>query len=285
MIEKLTKIVLSLAIAATLSVIALPRSLEPGLLGGSEWHIEVVDSRVFANGIVSIAVDRNSYPHISYADDKSHDLKYAKWTGSQWGIETVDSWGQLGHKTSIALDSNDYPHISYCDLTNYDLKYAVWDGTSWTNVTVDFADEVGYSTSIALDNNDEPHIGYTDFTNFNLKYATKAELAPLPRSLSLDIDPDTLNLKSRGRWITAYLSTEIAKAEDLDALSLLLNDVIPPVWWDIQDDTTLMVKFDRAAVQAIVPVSDSVDIKVTGQWKDGESFEVHDTIRVINPGR
>jgi hypothetical protein len=45
-----------------------------------------------------------------------------------------------------------------------------------------------------------------------------------------------------------------------------------------------MVKFDRAAVQAILPVSDTVDIKVTGQWKDGQVFEVHDIIRVINPG-
>ena len=45
-----------------------------------------------------------------------------------------------------------------------------------------------------------------------------------------------------------------------------------------------MVKFSRSAVQAIVPISDKVDIKVTGQWKDGESFELHDEIRVIDPG-
>ena len=105
-----------------------------------------------------------------------------------------------------------------------------------------------------------------------------------PRSITLDIDPDTLNLNSKGRWITAYLTTENAKAEDIDPSSILLNDVISPAWWNIQNETTLMVKFDRAAVQTVLPVSIAVDIKITGQWKDGEAFELHDTIRVIDVG-
>jgi outer membrane protein assembly factor BamB len=107
---------------------------------------------------------------------------------------------------------------------------------------------------------------------------------PPPRSITLDIDPDTLNLNSKGRWITAYITAENASVEDIDTSSLLLNDLITPAWWDIQDDTTLMVKFDRASVEAILPISNSVDIKITGQWKDGEAFEVHDVIRVIDVG-
>ncbi len=206
--------------------------------------------------------------------------------GSGWNIEIVDSAGVVGRDvTSIALDISDNPHISYFDTTNGDLKYAKWDGNGWNNETVDSAGNVGWYSSLVLDSNDNPHISYSDRTNSDLKYATKAELAPATPSITLDIDPDTLNLKSKGKWITAYLTTEDASADDIDALSLLLNDVIRPEWWDIQNNTTLMIKFDRAVVQAIVPVSDSVDIKVTGQWKDGESFEVHDMIRVINPGQ
>jgi outer membrane protein assembly factor BamB len=105
-----------------------------------------------------------------------------------------------------------------------------------------------------------------------------------PRSITLNVDPDTLNLNSRGRWITAYITTENAMAEDIDPSSLVLNDIIPPAWWNVQNEMTLMVKFDRAAVQAILPVSNVVDIKVTGQWKDAETFEGHDIIRVIDVG-
>ncbi len=115
-------------------------------------------------------------------------------------------------------------------------------------------------------------------------FGTLFAFGPPPRSIDLDIDPDTLNLNSKGRWITAYLTTENAKAEDIDPSSLLLNDVIPPAWWNVQNETTLMVKFDRSAVQAILPVSNAVDIKIAGQWKDGETFEVHDIIRVIDVG-
>lgn len=103
------------------------------------------------------------------------------------------------------------------------------------------------------------------------------------KTLSLDIDPDTLNIRSGGKWITAYLTTENAMAEDIDPSSLLLNDFLKPEWWTIQNKTILMVKFDRTALQAILLMSDSVAIKITGLWMDGKSFEVHDTIRVIDP--
>ncbi len=112
-------------------------------------------------------------------------------------------------------------------------------------------------------------------------------LTPLTpsRSVALDIDPDTLNLKSRGRWITAYLTTEGAPASDIDPESLRLNGALAPAWWDVQVDGTLMVKFDRAAVESMVAPGESVAMWVTGQWRDGEPFEARDTIRVIDPGR
>lgn len=259
-------------------------SLKYAKWNGSGWSLEVVN--LYGGADTSIAVDSHDDPHISfynYLTGTRDDLAYAKRTGGVWEVETVDS-SRVGTWNSITIDSYNNPHISYLngsDFDNYVLNYAKKVGDSWNIETVDL-DNAGMYTSIAVDKNDDPHISYAD-RNGDLRYATKTTPA-MERSLSLNIDPDTLNLNSRGRWITAYITTENAMAEDIDPSSLLLNDVIAPAWWNIQNDTTLMVKFDRVAVQAILPVSNAVDIKITGQWNDGEAFELHDVIRVIDVG-
>jgi hypothetical protein len=252
---------------------------------GSAWIIEIVDTAGdHSTGPTSLALDRYDRPRICYYKNETGSLKYAEWNGTAWNIETVAYIGTWQAYSSMALDSDDNPHIGYSDYYDKELRYAVRNRTAWEIETVHPA---GYAVgpSLALDKKDNPHVSYYNVTDSDLRYATKTELAQLVRSVDLDIDPDTLNLRSKGRWITAYLVTKNANPKVIDTSSLLLNDMVGPAWWDIQSETVLMVKFNRVAVQAILPVSDSVDIKVTGQWKDGGSFEVHDTIRVINPGR
>lgn len=100
----------------------------------------------------------------------------------------------------------------------------------------------------------------------------------------LDIDPDTLNLRSKGRWITAYLSTENASVYDINISSILLQDTLTPERWDYQGDI-LMLKFNRQELLSLLQVGDSIEIKIGGKWKDGSSFEAYDYIRVINPGK
>jgi hypothetical protein len=127
-------------------------------------------------------------------------------------------------------------------------------------------------------------MSYNDRGSGELRYAVRLELPPEPsQSLSLDIDPDTLNLKSRGRWITAYLSVENSSVFDVDIPSILLQDTLAPERWDYQDDV-LMLKFDRQALIAILEVGESVEIKLSGKWMDGTAFEAYDYIRVIGPG-
>ncbi|MFQ5884432.1 MAG: hypothetical protein ACE5IO_04955 [Thermoplasmata archaeon] len=100
----------------------------------------------------------------------------------------------------------------------------------------------------------------------------------------LDIDPDTLNLKSKGRWITAYLSADNASVHDTDVSSILLQDALAPERWDYQDDV-LMLKFNRQEFKDTVAVGESVEVKITGKLEDGSEFEAYDYIRVISPGK
>jgi len=127
------------------------------------------------------------------------------------------------------------------------------------------------------------------------------KLAPVEIPSTVDIDPDTLNLKSNGQWITAYIELpEEYSVSEIDVFSILLNGSIgvdPEAPMAIGDHDTdsvpdLMAKFERAAVIALLGTHDygedtgkSVDVAlvITGEAA-GMPFEGVDTIRVLLKG-
>ena len=115
---------------------------------------------------------------------------------------------------------------------------------------------------------------------------------------TIDINPNTLNLKSKGKWITCRIYLDVQDNTTLvDIPTVAIVDIngvpvnIPAEWGHTtfevggeygEFDLRCMVKFDRSAVQdACVP--GPTTITVTGQLTDGTSFEGSDTINVINP--
>lgn len=110
------------------------------------------------------------------------------------------------------------------------------------------------------------------------------EITVIPMQAALDIDPDTLNLDSKGRWITAYIGLPDGyDIYDIDISTVLLNEVIPADWGDIQG-TIYMVKFDRSDVEDLIGApEESVELTVTGELIDGTQFEGSDVIRAIEP--
>lgn len=107
---------------------------------------------------------------------------------------------------------------------------------------------------------------------------------------TVDIDPDTLNLKSKGSFITAYIELPAGfDVGDINPGSIQLNGVgaeaSPTAIGDYDGDGVpdLMVKFDREQVQESLPTGD-IEITITGQV-NGIDFEGTDTIRVIDKGK
>jgi len=110
---------------------------------------------------------------------------------------------------------------------------------------------------------------------------------------NIDIDPDTLNLKSKGKWITCYIELpEGYDVADIDVSTIILDGQVPAeskptaiADYDSDGIADLMVKFSRSAVQGIIGTAEQVELTVTGELSDGTLFEGKDTIRVINPGK
>jgi len=115
----------------------------------------------------------------------------------------------------------------------------------------------------------------------------------------VDLDPDTLNLRSRGRPITAYVELpEGYDAADIGRDSIRLHfegapeegiAIDPRYRARIGDEDAdgipdLMVKFDRQLVQSYLEPG-TVEMTILGELTDGTLFEGTDTVRVINPGR
>ena len=101
----------------------------------------------------------------------------------------------------------------------------------------------------------------------------------------IDIDPDTLNLKSKGKWITCYIWLgEGYDVADIDPNSVWLEEVITADWmWLDEEEQVAMGKFRRCDVQDILYIG-QVELTISGELTDGTRFEGTDTIKVIDKG-
>jgi hypothetical protein len=104
-------------------------------------------------------------------------------------------------------------------------------------------------------------------------------------------------LKSKGKWITAYIELpEGYNVSDVNISSILLNGTIPvdmsapTAIGDYDNDGVpdLMVKFNRTAVCQLILskgiMVGNVTLSVSGKLANGIGFEGCDTIRVRMPG-
>ena len=166
-----------------------------------DWNLATVDAEGQVGRFISLAVDAQGDPAISYWDQTNGNLKLAicdvpeSANGdcdqtSDWSTMTVDAEETVGVWTSIAARGDGDLMISYWDQTRGDLKFAICDASEsangecdqpgdWSVETVDVAGDVGRFSSIAVGIDGNPMISYHDLTNADLKFAI-ASAAPPP---------------------------------------------------------------------------------------------------------
>jgi len=120
-----------------------------------------------------------------------------------------------------------------------------------------------------------------------------------PTEAVIDIDPGSLNLRSKGNWITCFVELPGGyDVADIDVSTMMLNGTIPvdpsaPTAigdYDNDDVPDLMVKFERDKV--ISHILGNIDIEerfttvtltITGNLYDGTQFQGSDIIKIIMP--
>ena len=137
------------------------------------------------------------------------------------------------------------------------------------------------------------------FTNVTANHTIEARFSSGVISAVVDIDPNTLNLKSQSdqNAMTAYIELptgyDVAQINvatvKLDVMGTMISAQLTPTSVGDYDNDGVpdrMVKFNRQAViAALAGRTGDIMLTLSGKLSDGTEFNGVDTINVINPGK
>jgi len=132
----------------------------------------------------------------------------------------------------------------------------------------------------------------------SMNFMIRASVTPATIPATVDINPETLNLKSNGPWITAHIGLPEGSVSDIEIASIVLTTEVGGMFLVVDApttiDTTLIVKFNRTALVDYLGNEDldsgeglkfyDVTLMVTGTLTDGTPFLGSTTTKVIKKG-
>jgi hypothetical protein len=148
-------------------------SLRYAKWNGRSWDIEILEGAAapFYVYSVSLILDKDDIPHITYTDVTNRLVKYAVKRNGGWQIQTVDALMEVAYpdRNGIAIDPKGQPYISYYDAGPGLLKLAHRRDQKWLSTVVD-QNFAGFTSSLQIDH-DEIWLTYADETGGGLKCA------------------------------------------------------------------------------------------------------------------
>jgi hypothetical protein len=118
----------------------------------------------------------------------------------------------------------------------------------------------------------------SEYVSFTVEYSSPQEITTITGT-TITIKPETLNLKSKGKFTAFITLPEGYNVTDIN-ISTVECEGAPADLKKKVDGDTFIAKFKRQEVN--VTEGDEVTLTVTGELNDGTPFEGNDTIRVIN---
>ena len=237
--------------------------------------------------IVTIKDEPSPYGVRIICDPSGGDIP--AWIGTTIGNYSLESG------TDIVLTAGSQHVKVNQGITDCELPMP--DGSKLT-ITLVTGDEIAFEeTTFELANNGQNTIVPSAFgEEFIIEPGTRISFIP-----SVEFNPDTLNLQSNGKWITAYIEpSPIYDVNDIDQDSIMLEGFIvrdktaATSIGDYDNDgfSDLMIKFLSAdLISSLYGVIDyqsetgrasEVTFTISGSYTNGEGFSCSDTIRVLS---
>ena len=267
---------------------------------GNEWTVYMeVDHQQTFDSLTYFHLQRLNYEN----DGALEDMDYFRsteqavyWYNPSGTDYVVHQAAPIGTKWHYPLEQGDYIVREIVAIEAVTVPYGTFDDAYQQKVyTCLNPGDLGQGKSTDWYEWVVPGVGFVKQVNDWVgNPPATMELVDVIIPADIDINPDTLNLQSKGKWITCYIRLpEGYDVADIDTESILLkgevaNGGVTPKRCRVHKakkkaKKMLIVRFYRSEVQAIVEPGE-VELTVSGELTDGTKFEGTDTITVIDKG-
>ena len=255
---------------------------------GSAWNIETIDSDGDVGSFTSVAVDNDDHAHISYYNATSGDLKYA--TNAETNTPPIASFTvspPSGDSTTAFTFDASGSSDAETPLPDLQVRWD-WEGdevfdTTWSAdkvATHTYSEAWSYSPTVEV------------MDSGGLSSTASVELVVSPASIDalVDFEPNALNPKSMGKWLTAYIELpEGYDVNDIRVDTVELNGRFPATGpceigdFDEDNNQDLMVKFDRFKFfrSDELPAGETLTLTVSGSLQNGTALQGMDEVKVV----
>lgn len=215
-------------------------------------------SQIVGNTTVGFHTDHLA----AYWDSPTGNLEYMGSLGDGWSVAVA-----INNSGLAVGRSADRAFLWSRDEAMVDL-----------NTLID--DELDVSLTRATDINDK---GAIVTLGIDANGRKRSYLLTPSISAEIRIVPRTLNLHSKGRWITAHIRLpQEYDVVDVDTQSIRLEDEIEPERVSVDEqEQVIRARFPRAELASVLDESGRVELTVDGNFGDGSTFEGQCLIRVL----